>query len=289
MNDIELEARFKDFVRDSCGLFIVVIDSCLYLLHQTARQFIVDHSESDNVDAHNSESKLWRWRHSLCPQDSHRIMAEACLWYLHMEEPSEIYLSSRDIIPKFWEYSLYNWFIHFRQAKIGRKEALTSLAIEVCGRDFKLYRNEMFFKRYWYFKWLFNNYDRILNLASFWGLYAVVAQLLEQASLQKILKTTVNHIPKNGNGRTSLSLAAEEGYEDVVRLLLEYGAKDKVGNFEDRRLTALGFAAKNNHISFAKMLLDRGSKIDAKDEHRITPLIRAAREGHEDMVKLLLS
>jgi ankyrin repeat domain-containing protein 50 len=42
-NDLELEpeGRFCNTVRELCGLFVTIIDSKIYLLHQTAREFLV--------------------------------------------------------------------------------------------------------------------------------------------------------------------------------------------------------------------------------------------------------
>ncbi|KAI3301182.1 hypothetical protein DTO002I6_372 [Penicillium roqueforti] len=94
-----------------------------------------------------------------------------------------------------------------------------------------------------------------------------------------------------GDGRdssTPLFWAACEGYEAVVKLLLETGrvnsdSKDSHGK------TPLLAAAQHGHEAVVKLLLETGRvNVDSKDSHSETPLLAAAQHGHEAVVKLLL-
>jgi ankyrin repeat protein len=58
-------------------------------------------------------------------------------------------------------------------------------------------------------------------------------------------------------------------------------AKDKINR------TALHHAAKYGHVEVAKLLLDRGAKIEAKDINDLTPLHLAASNGYLEVDKLL--
>ncbi len=51
----------------------------------------------------------------------------------------------------------------------------------------------------------------------------------------------------------------------------------------------LTLAACGGHTELAKLLIDRGANIEEVNDEGYTPLMEAAREGHEDMVALLLS
>ncbi|KAH6716446.1 hypothetical protein BKA61DRAFT_548460, partial [Leptodontidium sp. MPI-SDFR-AT-0119] len=44
------ESRIQGTIRDLCGLFVIVVDERIYLLHQTAREFLA-HDDSDNKKA----------------------------------------------------------------------------------------------------------------------------------------------------------------------------------------------------------------------------------------------
>ena len=87
-------------------------------------------------------------------------------------------------------------------------------------------------------------------------------------------------------GQSPLLWAAQNGYEGIIRLLLENSAelesKDKYG------LTPLLWAALKGHEAVVKLLLEKGAELEWKDTSNRTPLSWAAQNGHEAVVKLLL-
>jgi ankyrin repeat protein len=94
---------------------------------------------------------------------------------------------------------------------------------------------------------------------------------------------------KDNHCRTPLLWAAEKGHEVVVKLLL---AKDDVDpDSKDRwGKTPLSWAAENGHETVVKLLLAKDDvDPDSKDERSQTPLSWAAENGHETVVKLLLA
>ena len=76
------------------------------------------------------------------------------------------------------------------------------------------------------------------------------------------------------------------------KLLAEKGWKTIFQRFENKKdtwgRTPLLYAARNGHEAVVKLLLERGADIDSKDEWGRTPLHWAAESGHEAVVKLLL-
>ncbi|KAI1777162.1 hypothetical protein F4818DRAFT_447956 [Hypoxylon cercidicola] len=71
-------------------------------------------------------------------------------------------------------------------------------------------------------------------------------------------------------GRTSLYVAASNGHIDIVRLLLDNGAKIDDPNGFGR--TPLMKAAERLHEDVARLLLDRGANIGSRDKNGDTPL-----------------
>jgi ankyrin repeat domain-containing protein 50 len=90
------------------------------------------------------------------------------------------------------------------------------------------------------------------------------------------------------DGRTSLSWAAGNGHETVVKLLLETG-KVNVDSKNNYDRTSLSRATGNGHETVVKLLLEIGKvNADSKNDNNRTPLSWAAGNGHEAVVKLLL-
>ena len=81
------------------------------------------------------------------------------------------------------------------------------------------------------------------------------AEIGDEATVKVLLKNGAYPDFKGSYGRTPLSMAAWEGHEAVVKLLLEIGKVD----------------------------------VDSKGTDGRTPLSRAAENGHEAVVKLLRS
>jgi ankyrin repeat protein len=113
------------------------------------------------------------------------------------------------------------------------------------------------------------------------GHVAVVKLLLEQPAIE--LNVSDKH------GRTSLYYAARAGHEAVVRLLLERDDVDPNAactyGFSKTPLTG---AVREGHLRMVKLLLAKG----ADPQHPadgLSPLYWAASEGHEDILRFLLT
>ena len=73
-NNLELEgrSRLEDILPTRCGLMISIIQSKVYFIHQTVKEFLLN---TTGVEPPRRRT----WQKSLCLEESHDIMAEICL------------------------------------------------------------------------------------------------------------------------------------------------------------------------------------------------------------------
>ena len=74
--DLESEENLKGTVRSLCGLFVNIIDERVYLIHQTAKEFLLSDTNS------SFEVPRGPWVHSFALEQSHLVLANICMTYL---------------------------------------------------------------------------------------------------------------------------------------------------------------------------------------------------------------
>jgi len=301
--DIIQEDRIQDTIRNYCGLFVTVVDKRVYLIHQTAREFLVrDFSDKEkarsgylsgprNYDAAAISlikqgftlllavlfsimqpifHRIWlfltnSWQHSMDLTYSNSVLAETCISCLQPDFAKEN--------TSMFEYSAIYWTDHYHQSAKNFQAAAAERTrdlclLEPCRQWTKIHYEE-------------NNIPVAgppLCLASALGLERAVEMfLLEKGAELEI---------KDEDGRTPLLWAARMGHDVVVKLLLERGAEPETKNKNGQ--TSLSWATENGHNIVVKLLLEKGTELETKDEDGRTPLSRATGMGRNTVVKLLL-
>lgn len=89
------DERFRRKLRDMCGLFVTIIGSKVYLLHQTAREFLIANgstpSENNNkILGDNDEevrlhlTRCGAWKSTFDLRESNQILLDICITYLRL-------------------------------------------------------------------------------------------------------------------------------------------------------------------------------------------------------------
>jgi ankyrin repeat protein len=136
-----------------------------------------------------------------------------------------------------------------------------------------------------------NSSNVYIDSRGFWGRTPLflAAQEGHEPVVKLLIDTEkVNINSKDMFGQTLLWKAAGQGHEAVVKLLIgmkniDIESKSKSGQ------TILSRASEHGHDAVVKLLIDTNKvDVDSKDHQNMTPLLWAAQEGHEAVVKLLI-
>lgn len=311
------EARFREYIRNLCGLFVTIIDSKIYLLHQTAKEFLVGSDVASTIspciDANNNESP---WKSSLQPQDSHHVLLRIAIWYLCLPtlEDDTLSLQSKrhpfkitespftrscltTVFPgyqkydfEFFRYCALRWLVHLYLSKRETDDEYVPLLLHKNGPNSKY--NAMWFNVY-FSKHDYATAERFTNLAivSYLGLTHFVQTEFEKSDVDVNATDTYY-------GRSALSWASKRGHVDVVKLLLQLSQTAQKTTRDNAKIvdinlkdglgqTPLSLAAESGREEVMKLLLHAGADVDVLDWIGETALSLSTTNGDVDIVRLL--
>jgi len=263
--DLQQDDAFKSSLRDICGLFISIHDSKVYLLHQTAREFLLRKPQGAISQTPGS---LPIWQHTIDEEAAEQLMARVCVSLLSFT----VFVEDDITQNTFLEYSSQHWAAHYRLTQDCASNELSNLALRICKT------NEAHFERWYsiYSKVTDKEYSELVILSKL-GMHVLCEQLLARPSLVKMLQEDYVR---------ALYEASVQGYDKVVELLLGKGADvnaqgGKYGN-------ALQAASVFGHDKVVELLLGKGANVNAQGGYYDNALHAASVEGHDKVVELLL-
>jgi len=314
--DLEPEESFRRKIRNLCGLFVIIERKKIYLIHQTAKEFLLG-KEPMRYTSSSVDFASTCWKHSLNSTQSNLAIANICISYLAQAEFKDIAQFHSTTIPKlirahyFLCYAAVHWPQHARQADMRQNQQLMDLVLtffEAKSSQFTTWwAVQDLVVQHWYkfdgqtpllaasclgFEDLVrrllaarhdvNAYSRDqtpLSCAAKLGHDTVVRLLIEQEDVE------INS--RDSNSQTSLSHAAQRGYEAVVRLLIEH-EKVEIDSRDYYGRTSLSYASENGHEAVVRLLIEHEDvEADSKDNDGRAPLSYARRGGHNEVVELL--
>nr|XP_014345120.1 PREDICTED: protein TANC1 [Latimeria chalumnae] len=96
----------------------------------------------------------------------------------------------------------------------------------------------------------------------------------------------VNYKTEVLNNAPILCVQSHLGHEEMVSLLLEFGAT--VDGTSENGMTPLCYAAAAGHLNIVSILCKKGARVDSLDKNNQCPLVHAALRGHHDILEYLL-
>ena len=271
---LAIEPGSTDFNSDNVPWILTLLGCCQGLI-------TVDKDPSTVRLIHHTLQEYLSIRPDIFSRPDSAI-AEACLTYMNSEQIKTL---STDPSPgtqkiPFLEYCSPNLGIHVKREL---SECSKSLALQMFQEydghvSVKLLLRQVEHLRFRHFGP--GSQFSGLDCASFFGITELVAAVIEMKC----------HGIDKGHfyGYTPLAWAAQNGHQEVVRILLECARADPDKPDKDSE-TPLSHAARNGHERVVRILLAL-EHVDPNHQGHcgITPLMHAARNGHRKVVKLLL-
>ena len=289
-------------LRRLCGLFVFIQNSNIYLIHQTAREFLIKERQSTLNEIN-----------PYCFQiaDAEAQMAGVCVRYLLLDDlncsKEELSLSAQG----FLDYSALHWPDHVRESHLPLDHELNDQIHQLYDASKK--RFLLWFQPFYKVAMPYDEPKTMegLHLAAFNGHEHEVTLLIKKHGIDvnavddpgmspiywaawggrsKALQTLLDHGAdvdiQCDRGETALHVACSSGHEDAVEILLYQGADFNIK--ESHGETAIFYACFGGDGSVVKLLLDWGANANAQSDNGRTSMHVACSEGYDGVVKILL-
>ena len=273
------DQEFKSSVKQICGLFVSIVDQKVYLLHQTAREFLICQSELASQG----------WKHSVSLESGHSLLFRICVYLLCFSDfesppwPSKTLRRnsgktserSRRWVDRhvLLQYAAEAWVDHYHQMQEISDNDLIEAGLELFSTSLKK------LVTWW---GVYTPYrsppSENIHVACEIGWYAVVERMLDDGVDVNIRTHDSKACPLHVAARSDRNYA-------VVKLLLDRGADINAENFVRKR--PLNSACSKNALRVAELLIDSGADVNASSDSG-TALCDACTANSDGMVQLLV-
>lgn len=262
--DLELwpVETFGSTVRNWCGLFVSIHNRKLFLIHQTAREFLTRRSEKSMT-----ESQMWEGRMEMAA--AHGTISRICLDYLTFQDVASSHQSRKDECYLF-DYAAKYWATHYSSQPAELAQSSLNAAMSLCNTSSP--------QKYWFS----TCYKSTGNFPSGWTDLGIATELGLAQVAERLIDRGVDVNAQCAFPHTALTLASVKGEEQLVRILLDNGADTNArGGNNDCALYA---ASARGHDQIVRMLLDNGADVNAQDELNDYALLIESEEGYNRMM-----
>lgn len=313
LEKVVIRRELRDWLRISCGLFVYFSDSKVYLIHQTAKEFLLDR---ENFRGHG-------WRGSFEITAINHLLGQACIYALFSKdfqdfEPGENYFlaavdSLRNPKQTFLSYCAEYWTAHLNEAYDSLCDTIQDkidFLHDPEGTPFAGW-SSVIWNPWNPLLYIDESPTTIIHICSFTGHNRWLEQNLssfdsrleeidargrtalywacfggQQSTVRLLIRKGANvnaHSDEYGN---ALQVAVTKGYEEIARLLIDNGAD--VNAQHGIYGNVLQEASVRGYKEIARLLIDNGADTNAQDGIYGNPLQVASAKGHKEIVRLLI-
>ncbi|OQD71732.1 hypothetical protein PENPOL_c001G05426 [Penicillium polonicum] len=286
---IERSDAFEMRIKNACGLMVTIDDGSVFLIHQTAKEFLIKNDDASQ----NSET----WKHSFSPLDSEILLAKVCITLLSFTSFAETPPTMDDADDDddehhkrvteyaednaFLKYAAMNWMQHSNKAKLDNNPKWMPSMLSLCSVDKPAFRTWYAIYQRWsekHLPWKMTS----LNIAAEFNFSNVLASLLESGE---------DPNEPDGYGATPLARSARKS-KRAVELLLDANADINAQGWEEPwhdELDASGsevevkpfagtplvMAVFGGDLEMVEYFIKRGAEINYPPHSSLTPLYAA--------------
>ena len=285
--ELEPEPTFQEIMRELCGLFVFVSDSRIYLIHQTAREFLLVRESNRQLVSWDTGS----WIYSMDYQTSHFELAKTCLIFLHLsgvecdsqavsyQDEENGKRKPRSLV--FRTYSANHWCHHVSQSAVAAVDSLTDLMLSITRPESQAFKTWIAFgspkpaSTPDFQEPNVANYDQ-LSVAAYFETEPVLSLLLKAKQHQPDQKSVVHRA----------ATCAIKYHPDVFQLFLGTGL-DIDAQTEDST-SFMHEAARFELVEVAQLLIVAGHSFNKIDKKLREPLYYAVANYSWKMVSYLI-
>jgi ankyrin repeat protein len=266
-----------------CGLFVFVNQSKIYLIHQTAREFLISRQDYEHPKSltHNT------WKHCVQLVEVEQMMTSICIRCLNLENHklpsssdkiSAVISVAEESTKEFIEYCCEWWTAHYSLSQNASEEDVFQGALALYNTEGKAF--EFWFDRFWSKTRPYDSAKRMTQIR-----FAALSD--HDKVLNYFLdKRGMDVEAKDEAGRSALYWASELGHDKIVQMLLHKGADvNAQGGHYGHALQA---ASAEGRKKVVEMLLHTGADVNAQSGHYGNALQAASAEGRKKVVEMLL-
>ena len=301
--DLEPESNMPILIRNLCGLFVRILEDKVYLIHQTAKRFLL--ANESHMEPSMDQAFSGTWRGSLEPRKSNLVMAHICMKFLLFSlTPGEISITGESLhswtgmssqaverleikysegtvqrhTTKYDEFGPYDHDVISTEYPVypfdHDEEAVPSFTEGVCEMEFLEYAGSYWSHHYKSARIEGNLY--MIDLAL--KVYELVVMVRRDNHCTKYL------VKKD---RKLFNIASRCGHIGIARYIADGRPPINASDEDDQKLLCI--AARYGDIVSMRLLMEKGADLNFVCPSDLdTPLSNAIRSSSMEAVQLLL-